>query len=138
VVAAGALLVADLVLAPWHHFAIDVNLSQFGVDLPSFSYDRKGVQDPQAFLGRAAAVVAALMVMQVVAAKLSAVPRWEQIHLVAGPVVLGLIVAKLLANNDFLGRGAWIGAALAAALAYGGFTLSQETATGSPRGAPGA
>jgi hypothetical protein len=125
------------VLAPWHRFGIDVNLEQFGVELPSFRLDRRGVQNPQAFFGIASAVVSALMVLQIVAAKVSsAVPRAEQIHLVAGAVVLGLIVAKLLANNDFLGPGAWVGTALAAALAYGGFLLSQETSVSTGRRVP--
>ena len=132
--AAGALLVLDLVLLPWHRFGIDVNLEQFGVELPSFRLDRRGVQDPQAFFGIASAVVATLMVVHIVATKVvSTVPRSEQLHLVAGAVVLGLVVAKLLANNDFLAVGAWLGIALAAALAYGGFLLSQETNTGTGR-----
>lgn len=130
VVVAGALLVLDLVLAPWHDFGIDVSdLEQFGIELPSFSLERRAVQDPQAFFGIASSVIATLMVILVVAAKLSpAVPRMEQLHLVAGAVVLGLVVAKLMANGEFLAYGAWLGVALAAALAYGGFLLSQETA----------
>ena len=131
VVVAGALLVLDLLFAPWHRFAIDVNLEQFGVELPSFRLDRHGVQNPQAFFGIASAVIAVLMVAHVVATKVSsAVPRAEQLHLVAGAVVLGLIVAKLMAKNDFLAMGAWLGTGLAAALAYGGFLLSQETTAG--------
>jgi hypothetical protein len=134
VVAAGALLVLDLLLAPWHRFAIDVNLEQFGVELPSFRLDRHGVQNPQAFFGIASAVIAALMAIHIVATKvLSSVPRSEEFHLVAGAVVLGLVIAKLLANNDFLAIGAWLGIALAAALAYGGFLLSQETSAGTGR-----
>ena len=134
VVAAGALLVLDLLLAPWHRFAIDVDLEQFGVELPSFRLDRRAVQDPQAFFGIASVVVATLMVIHIVATKvLRSVPRSEQLHLVAGAVVLGLVVAKLLANNDFLAFGAWLGIALAAALAYGGFLLSQETTAGTGR-----
>lgn len=132
--AAGALLVLDLVFAPWHRFGIDVDLEQFGVELPSFRLDRRAVQNPQAFFGIASAVVATLMVLHIVATKVvSSVPRSEQLHLVAGAVVLGLVVAKLLANNSFLAFGAWLGIALAAALAYGGFLLSQETNTDTGR-----
>ena len=134
VAVAGALLVVDLLVAPWHDYSVDVDLEQFGVELPSFHLTRRGVQDPQAFFGIASAVVAAVMVVQIVAAKVSsAVPRAEQLHLVAGAVVLGLVVAKLISNNDFLAIGAWLGIALAAALAYGGFLLSQETSTGTGR-----
>src|SRR5215213_3990393 len=89
VVAAGALLVLDLVLAPWHRLSLDVNLDQFGVELPSFRLDRRGVQNPQAFFGIASAVLASLMVIHVVATKvLSSVRRADQLHLVAGAVVL--------------------------------------------------
>jgi hypothetical protein len=134
VVVAGTLLVVDLLLAPWHRFAIDVNLEQFGVELPGFRLDRRGVQNPQAFFGIASAVVAAVMVIQILSSKmLTSVPRAEQLHLVAGAVVLGLVAAKLMANNDFLAIGAWLGIALAAALAYGGFLLSQETSAGTGR-----
>ena len=137
VVAAGVLLIVDLVAMPWHHFSLDVELQQFGIEVPSFTFDRRGVQNPQAFFGIAAVVVAAAMVLQVLAAKFSgALPRWEQVHLIAGPVVLGLLVAKLLANNAFLGIGAWIGTGLAAVLAFGGFLLSQEAAPGQGRAAP--
>ena len=137
VVAAGALLVLDLVLAPWHRLAFDLKLDQFGVELPSFRLDRRGVQNPQAFFGIASAVIASLMVIQVVATKvLPSIRRAEQVHLVAGAVVLGLIIAKLLANSDFLAIGAWIGIALAGALAYGGFILSQEGGPGDARPAP--
>jgi hypothetical protein len=137
VVAAGVLLIADLVAMPWHHFSLDVELQQFGIEVPSFTFDRRGVQNPQAFFGIAALVVTAAMVLLVLGAKFSAaVPRWEQVHLIAGPVVLGLLVAKLIANNAFLGIGAWIGTGLAAVLAFGGFLLSQEVTTGQGRAAP--
>jgi hypothetical protein len=137
VAAAGVLLVLDLVLAPWHDFSIDVSdLEQFGIELPSFELKRRGVQDPQAFFGMASVVVATLMVLQVVASKLLPVPRVEQLHLVAGAVVLGLVVAKLMANSESLAYGAWLAVALAAALAYGGFLISQETAAGTTRRVP--
>ena len=139
VLVAGVLLVVDLLVAPWHHVSLDPQLEQFGIQVPSLTYDRRAIQDPQSFLGRAALILAAAMVLQVAAAKLiPRVPRWEQIHLVAGPVVLGLLVAKLIANNDFLGVGAWAGLALGALLAYGGFLLSQETPGGLGRTVPGA
>jgi hypothetical protein len=135
VAVAGALLILDLLLVPWHSFGIDVSeLEQFGIQLPEFDLQRRAVQDPQAFFGIASTVIAALMVIQVVASKVSsAVPRVEQLHLVAGAVTLGLVVAKLMANDDFLAVGAYLGVGLAAALAYGGFLLSQETGAGTGR-----
>ena len=135
VVAAGLLLAADLALLPWHHYRLDTSgLSQFGVTVPGFSYKVSALHAPQAFFGVAALVVCLGMAGQILAAKLtSAMPRLEQLHLVAGPVVLGLLAAKLLADRHFLGAGAWAGMVLAAGVAYGGFTLSQETAAGSGR-----
>lgn len=131
VAVAGILLAADLVLLPWHHYRLDVG--DLGLDLPSFSLKRTGVQSPQAAFGLAAAVIAVAMALLTVAAKLApaAVPRLEQIHLVAGAVVLGLVLAKLLADREFLAVGAWAGTALAFAIAYGGFAMSQETSNGS-------
>jgi hypothetical protein len=138
VVVAGALLVLDLLVAPWHRFGIEASdLEQFGIELPGFQLDRRGVQDPQGSFGVAAAVLAALMVIQVVVTKFStAMPRVGHLHLIAGAVVLGVLVAKLITNDDFLGVGAWLGVALAAALAYGGFLLSQEAAAGTGRKVP--
>jgi hypothetical protein len=129
----GVLLAADLVLLPWHHYRLDTAaLEQFGVHLPGFSRKVNGLHSPQAFFGIAALVLSVGMVLQVLAAKLTtAMPRLEQLHLVAGPTVLGLLAAKLLADHDFMGAGAWLGIVLAAGLAYGGFTLSQETTAGS-------
>lgn len=124
----GLLLVGDLLLLPWHHFAIDVSAAKsLGVTLPSFSYDRNGAQAPHAYFGIAALILAAGMVIQIVATKVSAaVPRLSQIHLIAGSAILGLLLAKLLSNDQFLGAGAYVGVLLGAGLAFGGFLLSQE------------
>ncbi len=122
---AGLLLVVDLLALPWHHYHLDIN--DLGLDLPAFDLQRTGVQDPQAGFGIVAAGIALGMVVHTLAAKATAtLPRAEQVHLVAGAVVLGLVLAKLLADREFLGTGAWAGTALALALAYGGFALSQE------------
>ena len=130
VTAAGVLLGADLLILPWHHYSLDLSAERFGVHVPSFRIDRTGVQDPYALLGIAALVVATVMVVHTVGAKLTPALPPGQLHLVAGAVVLGLVVAKLLANNEFLGVGAYVGTALAAGLAYGGFVLSKEATTG--------
>ena len=123
---AGILLVADLLALPWHHYRLD--MADLGLDVPSFTLKRTGVQDPQAAFGIAAAGIALGMVAHTLVAKLSAdLPRAEQVHLVAGAVVLGLVLAKLVADREFLGTGAWVGTGLAFALAYGGFALSQES-----------
>ena len=124
--AAGILLAADLIALPWHHYRLD--MGDLGLDVPAFNLERTGVQSPQAAFGIAAVGIALAMALHVVVAKLpSALPRAEQGHLVGGAVVLGLVLAKLLADREFLGIGAWVGTALAFAVAYGGFALSQES-----------
>lgn len=124
--AAGILLAADLIALPWHHYRLD--MADLGLDVPEFNLERTGVQSPQAAFGIAAVGLALGMALHVVVAKFtSALPRAEQLHLVAGAVVLGLVLAKLLADREFLGTGAWVGTALAFAVAYGGFALSQES-----------
>ena len=134
VLVAGALLAVDLVALPWHRYHLDTG--DLGLDLPAFNLERTGVQSPQAAFGIAALVIALAMAAHVLATKVvPALPRMEQVHLVAGAVVLGLLLAKLLADREFLGIGAWLGVALAAAVAYGGFALSQDASP--PAGLPG-
>ena len=136
VVVTALLLAADLFFLPWHHFSLD--FGQLGVQVPSFSFERTGVQDPRAAFGIAATVIALGMAIHMVATKLSAaVPRLDQFHLIAGAVVLGLLLAKLIADRQFLGIGAWVGTGLAVGLAYGGYDLSQESPAGSGTAAPG-
>ena len=125
VVASSVLLALNLALLPWHHYSLD--LGQLGVQVPSFSLKRTGVQSPYAAFGIGALVVALGMALHTVARKLSpAVPRLDQVRLVGGAVVLGLVLAKLLANSDYLGLGAWLGTGLALGVAYGGFAVSQD------------
>lgn len=136
VVVAGVLLAADLLLLPWHHYALDVDVGNLGIDLPSFSYDRNGVQSPNAWLGMAALGLAVFMVVQVLTAKASpAMARLGELQAVAGPAVLGLLLAKLFTNDEFLGRGAWLGVLLGTGMAVGGYLCSQEAPA--PRPATG-
>lgn len=124
---AGALLVADLLVLPWHHYFVDANTPELGIELPTFSLDRTGVQTPNSGLGIAACVLAAAMVLQVLLAKArSTIATWPTFHLVAGPAALGLLVAKLLVDDNFLGTGAWLGLLLGLGVAIGGYLLSQE------------
>lgn len=133
VVVAGLLLAGVLVAVPWHHYALSGTLRQFGVALPRFSYNRTGVQNPQAFLGGAALLVVLAMVAQVAATKLSdTIPPREQLQVVGGALVLGLVVAKLLANRHFLAPGAWLAVVLAAVVAAGGYAISQEVGPAGP------
>ena len=126
IVVAGILLAVDLVTLAWHQYRLDT--ADLGIDLPAFNLERTGIQSPQAAFGIAAAAIAVAMAAHILLAKLGAgLPRLEQVHLVAGAVALGLVLAKLLADREFLATGAWAGTALAFALAYGGFVLSQES-----------
>ena len=127
VVAAGVLLAADLAFLPWHRIRLDRTVERFGVQVPSFRLDRTGLQDPNALLGIAALVVALAMVAHVLATRLHAALRpAAPAQLVGGAVVLGLVVAKLLAHNKFLGPGAWAGLVLAGGVAFGGYLLAPE------------
>jgi len=132
VTVAGVLLGADLVLLPFHRYSVDLKVEEFGIDVPSFRIDVTGIQDPYKVFGIAALVVVIGMVVHILTARVTAaVPPPGQLHLVAGSVVLGLVAAKMLANHDFLGIGAWLGLALALGVAYGGFVLGQEASAGS-------
>ena len=127
VVAAGVLLAADLAFVPWHRIRLDRTVERFGVQVPSFRLDRTGLQDPNALLGVAALVVALVMVAHVVATRLHAALRpAAQAQLIGGAVVLGLVVAKVLAHDQFLGPGAWAGLVLAGGVAFGGYLIAQH------------
>jgi len=122
VAGAGLLLVIDLLILPWHHFTVRGILS----------VSRTGVQSPNSFYGVLAMLLALVMVAQVVVSKLTTaklpdipVP-WAQVHLIAGIAVLALLLLKLLVETSYLGFGAFLGLILAAALAFGGFTINQE------------
>jgi len=135
VVVAGVLLIADLLLLPWHHYALNLDVGNLGIHLPRFAYDRSGVQAPDAAFGVIALFGASLMVLQVVGAKVvPAVAPLARFQLVAGPAVLGLLIGKLISNDDFLGRGAWLGLLLGVGMTVGGCLVSQQV---SPSGLVG-
>jgi hypothetical protein len=122
VAGAGLLLVIDLLFLPWHHITVRGLLSA----------SRTGVQSPNSFYGVLALLLALVMVAQVVVSKLTAaklpdipVP-WAQVHLIAGIAVFALLLLKLLVETSYLGFGAFLGLIFSAALAFGGFTVSQE------------
>lgn len=125
------LLIGDLLLLPWHHYALHVDVSGLGITLPRFSYDRTGVQSPHAALGVLSVIVAALMAAQVVAARVRPAPalvRLTQFQLVAGPGVLALLISKFFSDDAFLGTGAWLALLFGFLLALGGYLRSQEAA----------
>ena len=124
VVITGALLVIDLLFLPWHSIAVPF----LG------SVNRSGISSPNAFLGFLAALVAAAMVAQIIVSKFTSakVPDlpvpWPRAHMLGGLVVVGLLLLKLVLQTNFLSFGAYLGILFAAALAFGGYTVNQESA----------
>ena len=114
VLAAGALLVFDLLFLPWYHINI-------GGLLP---IDRTALEPPQGWLAVLAWLGTLALLAQIVVPRLGhhALPRlswsWSRIALVEGLAVLGLLLIKFLATG-YLGFGAWLGIILAGAVAYG-------------------
>ena len=127
VLAAGVLLIIDLLFLPWHSIDLGGLGDGLGIDTT-----RSGVQSPNAFYGIVALILALVMVIQIVVDKLTSavlpnppVP-WGQVHLIAGIAVAVLLVIKLIAETDFLGFGAYLGVLLGLTVAFGGYSISQE------------
>lgn len=127
ILATGVLLIIDLVALPWHH----VSLGRLS-ELTGVSVNRTAIQSPHGVYGWLALLLALVMVAQIVVArfttaKLPEIPvPWAQVHLVAGVVTLALLLLKLVVETNYLGFGCFLGLLLAAGLAFGGFTVSQE------------
>jgi hypothetical protein len=134
VLGAGILLIVSLLFFPWHHIDLSGALNGLGalsagVDT---SVDITALEKPNAIYGVLALILAIVMVAQVVASKLFGaqlpdppVP-WSQVHMIAGIAALVLLVLKLVVETSSLGFGAYVGILLAAALAFGGYTMKQE------------
>src|SRR5687768_7956075 len=100
VLVAGVLLIADLVLLPWH----DIEL---GGDLEGLvDTTLTGVQAPYAAYGVVAVILTGLMVVQIVLSRLLSVRLpapgvpWIAVHLVAGIFVAVMLVIKLVRLTD--------------------------------------
>ncbi len=134
ILAAGLLLIIDLLFFPWHK--IEVGSAVLGLQV---KVTRSGVESPNAFWGILALLVAAVMVAQIAvsrftSANLPTLPiPWSRVHLIAGVAVLALLLIKLVAETDFLGWGAYVALLCGAALAYGGFMKSKEPEGAGPR-----
>ena len=127
VLVAGPLLIADLVFLSWHDIDLG-NLDRL-VDTTV-----TGVEEPYAGYGIAAVILTAVMIIQIVLARLLSVrlPEppvpWSQIHLILGIFVAVVLVIKLVRLTDSLGYGAYSGVLAAILVAYGGLRISQEAA----------
>jgi hypothetical protein len=133
VAGAGIALVIDLLFLPWHT-----------VDIGILEISRSGIESPNAFWGVVAMLLAAAMVAAVTVRRLTnaelpelGVPL-EQVLFIAGVAVAALLALKLLLETDALGFGAFLGILLAAAIAYGGFLMREESgrADAGPRRTP--
>jgi hypothetical protein len=122
VLAAGVVLLIDLLFLPWYH----VDLGVLG------SVSRSAVQSPYAGYGFLALIVTFVMVAQIVAAKLLSAQLpdpplpWSQVHFIAGAVVLALLLLKIIAETTALGFGAYLAVLLGVGLLFGGYTIKQE------------
>jgi len=125
VLVAGLLLIADLLLLPWYD--IDLGSLDAAVDTTA-----TGVQQPYAGYGIAAVVLTALMIAQIVLARVLAARlpdppvAWSQIHLILGIFVAVLIVTKLVRLTESLGYGAYSAILAGILVAYGGYRIASE------------
>ena len=125
VLVAGLLLIADLLFLPWYD--IDLGSLDAAVDTTA-----TGVQQPYAGYGIAAAVLTAVMIAQIVLARVLAarlpdppVP-WSQIQLILGIFVAVLIVIRLVRLTESLGYGAYSAILAGILVAYGGYRIASE------------
>jgi hypothetical protein len=128
VVVAGGILLLSLVAFPWHRFEI---ASLLGGD-PR----RTAVQPPNGLQGTLAFLVTIAMVAQVIMSRTSSRgpnPALVRLQAPAGMAVVALLAWKLASEPSDLSVGAYLGLALAVALAYGGLIMNKESTPSSPR-----
>ena len=127
VLVAGLALIVDLLLLPWHDIKLPAELAA-QVDTTA-----SAVEQPYAGYGIAAVVLTALMIGQIVVAKVLAarlpdppVP-WSQIQLILGTFVAVVLVIKLVRLTDSLGYGAYSAILAGILVAYGGYRIASES-----------
>jgi hypothetical protein len=131
---AGALLLLDVLILPWHR--ISIGIGAFGI-----TASRTGVQSPNGFVGLLIALLALAVVVRIglsefTSVELPALPvTWERADLIAGAAAAALVLLKLVLETSYLSIGAWLAVPLAGGMAYGGYVRSQETA-GAPDASP--
>jgi len=126
VLVAGLLLIADLLFLPWYDIKLPDALEA------QIDTTRAAVEQPYAGYGIAAVVLTALMIAQIVVAKVLAarlpdppVP-WSQIQLILGTFVAVVVVIKLVRLTDSLGYGAYSAILAGILVAYGGYRIASE------------
>jgi hypothetical protein len=126
VLVGGLLLIADLLLLPWHDIDLGGGLDKL-VDTTLTA-----VQQPYAGYGVAAVVLTALMIVQIALTRLLSVRLpdapvpWSQIHLILGVFVAVLLVIKLIRLTDSLGYGAYSAILAGILVAYGGYRIASD------------
>jgi uncharacterized membrane protein len=126
VLVAGLLLIVDLLFLPWYDIELGGGLEAL------LDTTVTGVQEPYAGYGIAAVVLTAVMIVQVVLARLLSVRLpdppvpWSQIHLILGIFVAVVLVIKLVRLTDSLGYGAYSGVLAGILVAYGGWSMTRE------------
>ncbi len=125
----GLALIFDLLVLPWHSF--DLDALHLGVDI-AFDPTRTAVQEPNAAYGVVAVVLASIMVLQIVLARLTpaglpgSAGLWAQVHLIGGVFVGVVLLVKLFRETELLGYGAYSGVLGGVLLAYGGYCIARE------------
>jgi len=123
VLAAGVVLLFDLLFLPWHDFV---------------DYSRTGTQTPNSFWGVMAlvttgAMVAVVVVTRFTTAKLPDLPvPVGQAMFLGGVAVASLLFLKMAIETSGLAIGAWLGLLLGGSLAYGGSVIRRESEGASP------
>jgi hypothetical protein len=121
VLVGGLLLIIDLLFVPWH-----------SVDLGVLDVRITAVQEPYGAYGVVAVILTAVMVAQIVVARLTPVrlpgspALWAQVHLIAGVFVAVVLVIKLLRSTDLLGFGSYSGVLAGLLVAYGGYCIARD------------
>jgi len=128
VLVAGLLLILDLLFLQWH----SVDVSHLDLDFQPARTAVTGVQDPDGAYGVVAVILTAVMVAQIVIARLTPVRLpgspmfWAQVHLIAGVFVAVVLVIKLLRATNWLGFGSYSGVLAGLLVAYGGYCIARE------------
>jgi hypothetical protein len=73
-------------------------------------------------------MVAQILVSKFTTAKVPDLPvPWPRAHMLGGLVVMGMLLLKLILQTSFLSFGAYLAIVLAAGLAFGGYSVNQES-----------
>ncbi len=122
VVVAGGFLLLSLAFFPWHRAVVS---GFFG----SGTLKRTALQSPNSFQGTLAFLITVAMVAQVVMTRYTnqrVNPALVRLQAPAGLAVVGILAWKLASETLYLSVGAYLGMALAAAVAYGGLMMARE------------